>query len=121
MRPLLLCQSPDCRRYAKVRHLCLAHAGVTAAENYVDPTIRRMNRRRKCRVDTCWSYARLLGLCTHHGGARTCHAPKCNTASQAGGFCRTHGGGVKCRVPGCSDFGRLRGLCFAHQPRPSPT
>ncbi|EQC38723.1 hypothetical protein SDRG_03688 [Saprolegnia diclina VS20] len=118
MRPLQLCASPNCRRYAKVRLLCLAHASST---EYVDPTIRRMNRRRKCRVDSCWSYARLLGLCTHHGGARQCGAPKCNTPSQAGGFCRVHGGGVKCRVPHCSDFGRLRGLCLGHQPRSSPS
>ncbi|ETW04732.1 hypothetical protein H310_03881 [Aphanomyces invadans] len=72
------------------------------------------NRNRKCRTESCVSYARSGGFCTRHGGGRKCQADGCGTASQTGGFCRLHGGGSRCRIAQCDQFARIRGLCLHH-------
>ena len=129
---IIHCTYEYCDRFAKERGLCLTHFRwlyPDYSSPYGSPSEIRhssdrssprevktnlKNRNRKCRAESCLSYARSGGFCTRHGGGRKCKIETCTTASQTGGFCRLHGGGSRCRVPNCSQFARIRGLCLQH-------
>ncbi|ETV86470.1 hypothetical protein H257_01659 [Aphanomyces astaci] len=136
------CSILQCNHFAKIQGHCLAHYRSILVQHPNSPTfdttrpnisssyddaitspsrtsndakkLKLKNRNRKCRTDSCVSYARSGGYCTRHGGGRKCKVDGCGTASQTGGFCRLHGGGSRCRIAHCDQFARIRGLCLHH-------
>lgn len=91
----VLCGVPDCVKYAKLKHLCVAHGGF-----------------RPCEVHGCNKKVASQNRCFKHGGGTKCKIDGCNKIAQSSGkgHCTRHAReyGVLpkliCKVPGCSDF-----------------
>jgi len=69
-----------------------------------------------CSVKGCITYAKLRGLCHHHGGHDICSTKGCTRHARVGGLCDPHRGykRKKCVVVGCTNQGTWKLHCNRH-------